>query len=222
MRILESHTFHERNKPMQMDVNSFDQLAREVFAPVYPVIASQVVQHTGITEGVCLDMGCGGGYLGLALARITNLYVRFLDQSREMLDIVRANLAANGLENRGDVLEGNAESIPLPDRSVNLVISRGSLFFWDRVPAFREIYRVLAPGGMSYIGGGFGSPELKDEITRRMEARSGDNGQWREKVARNLGPQAPRAFEDELRCAGIPDFRVEQSEAAGLWIIVRK
>ncbi|ABK99084.1 class I SAM-dependent methyltransferase [Pelobacter propionicus] len=207
---------------MQMDVNSFDQLAREVFAPVYPVIASQVVQHTGITEGVCLDMGCGGGYLGLALARVTDLRFHFLDQSREMLEIVRANLAANGLENRGDVLEGNAESIPLPDRSVNLVISRGSLFFWDRVPAFREIYRVLAPGGMSYIGGGFGSPELKDEITRRMEARSGDNGQWREKVARNLGPQAPRAFEDELRCAGIPDFRVEQSEAAGLWIIVRK
>ena len=63
---------------------------------------------------------------------------------------------------------------------------------------------------------------MKAEITHLMEARPGDNGKWREKVARNLGPQAPRAFEEELRRAGIPDFRVEQSEAAGLWIIVRK
>lgn len=207
---------------MEMDVKSFDQLARDVFAPVYPLIATQIVQQTGITQGTCLDMGCGGGYLGLALARITDLRFRFLDQSREMLDVVQANLSAAGLENRGEVLEGNAESIPLPDQSVNLVISRGSLFFWDRVPAFREIYRVLAPGGMSYIGGGFGSVELKAQITRQMEARSGEDGQWREKVARNLGPQAPRAFEEELRRAGIPDFRVERSEERGLWIIMEK
>lgn len=207
---------------MQMNVNSFDQLAREVFAPVYPVIASQIVQRTAITDGICLDMGCGGGYLGLALARITNLYVRFLDRSPEMLDIVRGNLAANGLENRGEVLEGNAEAIPLPDQSVNLVVSRGSLFFWERVPAFREMYRVLAPGGMGYVGGGFGTPELKARISQRMEARPGDIGQWRERVSKNLGPQAPRLFEEELRCAGIPVFRVEQSEEMGLWIIMRK
>jgi len=212
----------ERNETMQMDVSKFDKIAREVFAPAYPLIAAQVVERTGITEGVCLDIGCGGGYLGLALAQTTGLFVRFFDQSREMLEIVRCNIAAHGLETRTDTLSGDVESIPLPDGSVNLAVSRGSVFFWDQVQAFQEIYRVLAPGGMSYIGGGFGSAELKAEINRKMEARPEDNGQWRERMAKNLGADAPRQFEEALRSAGIPDFEIDNSDDRGLWVIIRK
>jgi len=207
---------------MQIDAKKFDTMAREIFAPAYPLIASQAVERTGISEGVCLDIGCGGGYLGLALAQTTDLFVRFFDQSGEMLDIVRGNVAARGLEDRTDILSGTAESIPLPDGSVNLAISRGSVFFWDRVPAFREINRVLAPGGMSYIGGGFGSAEVKAEIDRKMEDRSHDGPPWREWVAKRLGPDAPAEFEKELRSAGIEDFEIDRSDDKGLWIIIRK
>ncbi len=207
---------------MQIDAKKFDTMAREIFAPAYPLIAAQAVERTGIREGVCLDIGCGGGYLGLALAQATGLFVRFFDQSGEMLDIVRGNIASRGLENRTDTLSGNAESIPLPDGSVNLAISRGSVFFWDRVPAFREINRVLAPGGMSYIGGGFGSAEVKAEIDRKMEGRSHDGSPWREWVAKRLGPDAPAEFEKELRSAGIEDFAIDRSDDKGLWIIIRK
>lgn len=207
---------------MQIDAKKFDTMAREIFAPAYPLIASQAVERTGISEGVCLDIGCGGGYLGLALAQTTGLFVRFFDQSGEMLDIVRGNIAARGLEDRTDILSGTAESIPLPDGSVNLAISRGSVFFWDRVPAFREINRVLAPGGMSYIGGGFGSAEVKAEIDRKMEGRSHDGPPWRKWVAKRLGPDAPAEFEKELRSAGIEDFEIDRSDDKGLWIIIRK
>ncbi len=55
---------------MKVNVTQFDQIAREIFAPIYPVIAEQIVRKTGITAGQCLDVGCGG-YLGMALAKIT-------------------------------------------------------------------------------------------------------------------------------------------------------
>lgn len=207
---------------MRIDAMKFDTMAREIFAPAYPMIAAQAVERTGISEGICLDIGCGGGYLGLALARSTDLFVRFFDPSSEMLDIVQGNIVSHGLEDRTEILSGNAESIPLPDGSVNLVVSRGSVFFWDRVPAFREINRVLAPGGMSYIGGGFGSLEVKAEIDRKMEGRSQDGPPWREWVAKRLGPEAPGEFEKELLSAGIEDFEIDRSEDKGLWIIIRK
>jgi len=37
------------------DPSGFDAIVREVFAPIYPVIASQIVQETQIFDGVCLD-----------------------------------------------------------------------------------------------------------------------------------------------------------------------
>jgi hypothetical protein len=55
-----------------------------------------------------------------------------------------------------------------------------------------------------------------------MEDREEIKGQWREKVTRNLGPDAPRMFEEELRSAGIRDFDIDQSDDTGLWIIIRK
>ncbi|GBC59487.1 SAM-dependent methyltransferase [Desulfonema ishimotonii] len=208
---------------MKINVQEFDTIAREIFAPVYPVIARQIIDRTGITKGICLDIGSGGGYLGLALARETDLFFRFLDESPEMLEIAQKNIADNDLTGRAETLQGNVEAIPLPDESVNLAISRGSVFFWeDRAKAFREIYRVLAPSGYAYIGGGFGSAKLLAEISETMDAMDKGSGRWRKKVARNLGPHAPGEFEAALQAAGIPDFEISHSEETGLWAIFRK
>ena len=47
--------------------------------------------------------------------------------------------------------------MPFADKSFELVVSRGSFPFWeDKVGGFREVYRVLKPGGIGFIGGGFG------------------------------------------------------------------
>jgi hypothetical protein len=42
---------------MEMNVAGFDKIAREVFAPVYIALATQIKEATGITKGVCLDVG---------------------------------------------------------------------------------------------------------------------------------------------------------------------
>lgn len=204
---------------MEIDVNKFDAVAREVFAPVYPVIAEQIRERTGITEGICLDVGCGGGYLGIALAKITDLYVYLLDKSREMLAIAEQNITRCGLRERMTTLIGDAQSIPFEDNSVDLVVSRGSVFFWENLEkAFKEIHRVLAPSGIAYIGGGFGTSELKKEITSKMEKR---DQQWRKRIEKIKGEQAVCSLQKALQLAGIMTFSTLKEEA-GLWMIIRK
>ncbi|MFH1060744.1 MAG: class I SAM-dependent methyltransferase [Pseudomonadota bacterium] len=207
---------------MKINAKEFDQRARTLFKPIYPVIAQQVLDYTGISEGVCLDIGCGGGHLGIALAQQGDLSVRFVDQSEEMLAIVRANLAEAGLTQRGDTILADVERMPLPDNCANLAVSRGSIFFWeDLVAAFSEVHRVLAPGGRSYIGGGFGSARMRGEIGRQLEATAEGAEKWRGLVKRNMSPEMLHKFEDALHAAAIPYDLVRNPEV-GLWIVIRK
>ena len=74
---------------MEINAVEFDRIAREVFAPVYPVLAEQIVNRIGITRGRGLDIGCGGGYLGLALTRITELEMILFDESQDMLNLAQ-------------------------------------------------------------------------------------------------------------------------------------
>lgn len=204
---------------MDLSAEEFDQVAREVFAPIYPIIAGQIIDRSGVTKGTCLDLGCGSGYLGLALAGITELSVCLLDKSPEMLKIADQNIIASGFESKMRTMLGDVQDIPLPDRSVDLAVSRGSIFFWEnRVKAFSEIFRVLAPGGCACIGGGFGTPELKRQITEKMLKISEE---WSGMVKKNTGKENEKAFNDELRAAGIPQYEVVRDDK-GLWITIRR
>jgi ubiquinone/menaquinone biosynthesis C-methylase UbiE len=204
---------------MEINAVEFDQIAREVFAPVYPVIAEQIISRTGINSGCCLDIGCGGGYLGLALTRITELEMILFDESAEMLDLAQGYICECGLESRVKTLQGDVHSIPLADGSVNLVISRGSLFFWeDQAQAFREIYRVLAPGGMTCIGGGFGNKQLLQKIEKEMLLRDPD---WNKQRQQRVGQQKVADYQEKLEQAGISDYEIKQDES-GLWIVIRR
>ena len=207
---------------MKIDAQDYDRIAREVFAPVYPVIAEQIIVRTGVTAGACLDIGCGGGYLGAALARATDLSVCFFDESAEMLAIAQHTIADNGLAARADTLKGDVTRIPLPDGCMDLAVSRGSIFFWeDLAMAFCEIRRVLAPDGWAYVGGGFGSRELKASIIREMSARNQGDDQFRRRLDRNLAPETRARFEKALETAGIAPFSIIESEEMGLWIVIQ-
>ena len=68
--------------PVRFDEARADQMDRTaltVFAPIYPVIAEQIVRRLDITEGRCVEIGSGPGLLSLALARITDLQMILLD-----------------------------------------------------------------------------------------------------------------------------------------------
>jgi SAM-dependent methyltransferase len=96
-----------------------------------------------------LDLGSGGGIDVLLSARRVGAAgtAYGLDMTTEMLDLARANARAAGAGNV-EFLRGQIEAIPLPDRSVDVVISNCVInLSTDRAAVFAESFRVLRPGG---------------------------------------------------------------------------
>jgi arsenite methyltransferase len=119
--------------------------ATESFAGVgYPFAAGVI--RSGDTV---LDIGSGSGTDAFIAAGLVGPrgWVIGLDLTEAMRDKLRANAADAGVLNL-EVLAGNAEAIPLPDASVDVVSSNGVLnLVPDKSAAIREIARVLRPGG---------------------------------------------------------------------------
>jgi SAM-dependent methyltransferase len=96
-----------------------------------------------------LDLGSGGGIDVLLSARRVGPAGKAygLDMTEEMLDLARTNARAAGAENV-EFLLGQIEAIPLPDASVNVIISNCVInLSTDRPAVFAESHRVLRPGG---------------------------------------------------------------------------
>ena len=98
---------------------------------------------------VVLDLGSGGGIDVLLSARRVGPTgkVYGLDMTDEMLNLARANAREAGVENV-EFLKGHIESIPLPDASVDVVISNCVInLSADKDCVLAEAFRVLKPGG---------------------------------------------------------------------------
>jgi len=96
-----------------------------------------------------LDLGSGGGIDVLLSARRVGPAGRAygLDMTQEMLDLARAHARQAGAENV-EFLRGQIEAIPLPDRTVDVIISNCVInLSTDRPAVFAESFRVLRPGG---------------------------------------------------------------------------
>jgi ubiquinone/menaquinone biosynthesis C-methylase UbiE len=197
----------------------FDEIVRNVFAPIYPVIAKQIVERTNIKEGICIDLGTGTGALARAIAKITNLKVYALDISNDMLKLTEKYIKEEGLEGKIIPILGDVHKLPFKDNFADLIISRGSMFFWnDKIKAFKEIYRVLKPDGMAYIGGGFGNRELREKIFAEMRRR---NPNWDNEVKSRMKNHNKEILEDILNKAGILNYNIIDDDS-GLWILIKK
>ena len=96
-----------------------------------------------------LDLGCGAGLDVLLSARRVGPSGKAygLDMTGEMLDLARAHAEQAGAGN-AEFLFGQIEAIPLPDGSVDVIISNCVInLSADRIAVFAESFRVLRPGG---------------------------------------------------------------------------
>jgi len=202
-----------------MNPHSYHAIATGPFAPLYPYYADQILSKAGVVSGCCLDVGCGGGYLGLAVAEMSGMDLYLLDQSSEMVAIAQANVSERGLSGKVKIMQGEVQSIPLLDWSVDLVVSRGSIPFWEDLPtAFREIYRILKPGGFACVGGGLGTPEMRKAIQREMQNL---DPEWRTGKCSSIPHHPENHYEDALQAAAIPGSCVNRGED-GTWVEFRK
>lgn len=96
-----------------------------------------------------LDLGSGGGLDVLLSARRVGPTGKAygVDMTTEMLELARRNRAEAGVDNV-DFLEGLIEDVPLPDSSVDVIISNCVInLSTDKPSVFDEMYRLLRPGG---------------------------------------------------------------------------
>jgi arsenite methyltransferase len=125
---------------------------------------------------VVLDIGSGGGIDTILAARRvgpTGTAIG-LDIVEAMGERARANAADAGVTGWSEFLHGEMEQIPLPDASVDVVISNGVLNLSGRKSrALAEIFRVLRPGGRISLADLTVEGELPPEIANDRSAWAG-------------------------------------------------
>ncbi len=71
-----------------------------------------------------------------------------------MIKLARRTVREAGLQDRISFVVGDVHKMPFADDSADLIVSRGALpVFSDKVKALRQIWRVLKPTGVAFIGG---------------------------------------------------------------------
>ena len=122
-----------------------------------------------------LDIGCGAGTDLLLAARRVGPSGRAIgiDMTETMRDRARASAAAAGLTNV-EVLPGDATTLPLPDASVDVVISNGVLnLVPEKDKAFAEIRRVLRPGGRLQLADIVVDADFGEDVRRNIDLWTG-------------------------------------------------
>jgi arsenite methyltransferase len=153
--------------------------------------------HAGETV---LDLGSGAGADVLISARRVGTTGKAigLDMTEEMLELARANAAEAGAQNV-EFLKGYLEDIPLPDASVDVVISNCVInLAADKRIVLAEAARVLRPGGRFAISDVIADPDMDDATRADMQA-------WTGCIA---GAMSEAEFRDALTAAGLVDVEI--------------
>ncbi len=150
---------------------------------------------------IVLDLGSGGGIdVLLSAKRVGALGKAYgLDMTDEMLNLAKVNQQRAGVDNV-EFLKGEIEAIPLPDESVDVVISNCVInLSGDKDKVLAEAFRVLKPGGRFAVADVVVRGEVPAEMRRNMEL-------WVGCVA---GALEAVEYEDKLKQAGFENVSLE-------------
>jgi arsenite methyltransferase len=122
-----------------------------------------------------LDLGCGAGTDTLVAAQMVGPHgsATGIDMTPEMLAKARASAAEMGATNV-EFVAGEAESLPFPDASFDVIISNGVIdLIPDKDAVFSEIYRVLRPGGRIQVADVTIQQPVSEEGKRNIDLWTG-------------------------------------------------
>jgi SAM-dependent methyltransferase len=122
-----------------------------------------------------LDLGSGAGTDSLVASQMVGPAGRVngIDMTEQMLAKARAAAATMGVENV-EFVEGEAENLPFPDESFDVVISNGVVdLIPDKDAVFAELHRVLVPGGRIQIADVTIQQPVSEEGRRKIDLWTG-------------------------------------------------
>jgi arsenite methyltransferase len=152
---------------------------------------------------IVLDLGSGGGIDVLLSARRVSPGGKAygLDMTDEMLALARENQKKAGVENV-EFLKGEIESIPLPDNSVDVIISNCVInLSADKDRVLREAFRVLKPGGRFAVSDIVTRGEIPDAIRKSVLL-------WAGCIA---GALEENEYKHKLKAAGFENIDIEST-----------
>jgi SAM-dependent methyltransferase len=185
---------------------------------VYESLARQIIEDYGIVDGRCLDVGAGKGSLGIEIVKRSNLRLYLLDINSDVLAEAENNFKQQGMAERTTIIKAAVEELPFVDDYFDIIVSRGSIFFWQDISrGLQEIYRVLKPGKVAFVGGGASRLMTEREIEDFFE--------WARPLHRKhckdwdkIGSE--KYLQERLVQAGISNYKIHTGY--GTWIEMEK
>jgi SAM-dependent methyltransferase len=188
----------------------------QLWEPVYPYLARHIMELYGRLEGKVLEIGPFSGVIfSLIKEGVGNRFAIacfpsgmstfFLEQARKA-----------GVADKIDVVETDPGLADIDEKTIDLAIFRGAFFFPALFNAdLSAIYRVLQPGGLAFVGGGFGKYTPKSVILK-LGKRSRELNLDIGKI--EISEQTLRQHITESRLAA----HAEVTDEGGLWVVIKK
>jgi len=198
--------------------------SQDVLAPVYAPLAEQIVGELGLSKktGIGIDVGSGPGDLIVELCKRTQLHWINADINPYFFGHFWDLAQRHGAGHRVSAVYADAQALPFRDGYADVIVSRGSYHFWEeRKKGFKEVYRVLKPGGVAYIGRGF-PKKLPISVARQIRKKQAGRIKYdRQKEAEDLR----RLLDD----TGIRNYRIHLPDPPGaeglnygVWVAFQK
>jgi len=165
-------------EPVARQLYSEDELAEVTSGAIaWALGVGNPVRHAGLRPGeTVLDLGCGGGIDTILAAKRVGPDGRAigLDLMEEMAQRAADNAAEAGVGGWTEFRRGEIEDLPLPDESVDVVISNGVINLSSRKSrVLAEVFRVLKPGGEMCVADLTVEEDLPPEILTSDSAWAG-------------------------------------------------
>jgi SAM-dependent methyltransferase len=148
-----------------------------------------------------LDIGCGSGGVTEFLAKEFPLeHITGFDVEGPVVEAARGRASAAGLGDRVEFVKGQPGGLPFPDNSFDIVFSKDALIHVaDKETIFKELFRVLAPGGCL---------AASDWLTSHDGPPSREMKEYLEAEGLSFGMASPELYEAALQSAGFENVEI--------------
>ncbi len=187
-----------------------------LWKPVYPFLARHVAGLYGRHGGRAVELGPFAGAIYALADRGVAEHFTLAPFSTELATFFREETNHSGYGSRIEVLSTDQSFTNIPSFGADLIVFRGAFFFPGHFHAdLKAVGRILSPGGMAFVGGGFGR-DTPAGVISSIAARSHE-------LNERLGKQDvhPHDLKGRIAEAGLEGMATVTTEG-GLWVVLRK